>query len=315
VYGADGFSVINDSASNPSYVTMTPSGNLSYTWTPSTSDPRALQKGSSSTDRIAACWYSGNSFSIDLNFNDAKTHQVALYLLDYDVFGGGRTQKVDILDTTGNVLDTRLVSGFSNGQYLVSNLSGHVIARITNTNPSANAVVSGLFFGAPSATASFLRSDTATSGSWKGTYGADGYDVINDSASNPAYVAVTPSGNLSYIWTPSTSDPRALQKGSSSTDRIAACWYSGSSFSIDLNFNDSNTHQVALYLLDYDVYGGGRTQRVDITYAVGNVLDTRPVSGFTNGQYRVWNLSGHVIARITNTNASANAVVSGLFFR
>jgi hypothetical protein len=54
---------------------------------------------------------------------------------------------VDILDTSGNVLDTRPVSSFANGAYLVWNLSGHVIARITNTNLSANAVVSGLFFG------------------------------------------------------------------------------------------------------------------------------------------------------------------------
>jgi hypothetical protein len=67
-----------------------------------------------------------------------------------------------------------------------------------------------------------------------------------------------------------------------------------------------------LYLLDWE--GGGRTERVDILDANGNVLDTRPVSSFANGQYLVWNLSGHVVARITNTNASANGVVSGLFF-
>ena len=84
---------------------------------------------------------------------------------------------------------------------------------------------------------------------------------------------------------------------------------------IDLAFNDSNVHQVALYLLDWDTYGGGRTQRVDIVDTSGGVLDTRPVSGFVNGEYLVWNLSGHVIVRITNTNPSAHAVVSGLFFR
>lgn len=53
-----------------------------------------------------------------------------------------------------------------------------------------------------------------------------------------------------------------LQKASSSTDRIAACWTSGTSFTIDLNLSGSNTHQVALYLLDWDNYYG-RTERVD----------------------------------------------------
>jgi len=47
----------------------------------------------------------------------------------------------------------------------------------------------------------------------------------------------------------------------------------------------------------------------------GNLLDTRFVSGFINGLYLVWNLSGRVIVRFTNTNPSSNAVMSGLFFR
>jgi len=320
VYGADGYNVIGDTVTSPAYVTLTPAGNALYTWASSTSDPRALQKASSATDRIAACWYSGASFTIDLAFKDSNSHQIALYLLDWDFYGGGRTQRMDILDGNGNILDTRAVSNFVNGEYLVWNLSGHVIIRITNTNPAGNAVVSGLFFGGggtsggPS-TASFIKSDITTSGYWKGVYGADGYNVINDLASYPAYVAVTPGGNSSYTWAFSTSDPRALEKASSLTDRIAACWYSGSFFTIDLAFNDSNTHQVALYLVDWDIFGGGRTQRVDMLDGNGNVLDTRPVSSFVNGQYLVWNLSGHVVVRITNTNPLANAVVSGLFFR
>jgi hypothetical protein len=102
----------------------------------------------------------------------------------------------------------------------------------------------------------------------------------------------------------------------STTDRIAACWYSATSMTIDLAFNDSNTHQVALYLLDWDAPFGGRSQRIDILDVNGNVLDTRSVTNFTAGQYLVWNLSGHAVARITNTGISANnGVVSAIFFR
>src|SRR5205807_10461299 len=169
-----------------------------------------------------------------------STHQVALYLLDWDSYGGGRSERVDILDANNTLLDSRSVSGFANGQYLVWNLSGHVTLRITNLNASSNAVVSGLLFGAgtttspASGTASFLKTDTTTTGSWKGVYGADGYNIIDDKANYPAYVSVTPSGNADYIFAGSTTDSRALQKASSTTDRIAACWYSPGSLSIDL---------------------------------------------------------------------------------
>ena len=316
-YGAEGYNVINDSVSYPAYVNVTPSGNASYLWGPSTSDIRGLQKASIN-DRVAACWYSSGSFNIDLSFNDSNPHQVAVYMLDWDNYLS-RTQRIDIVDANNTVLDTRSIGSFTGGIYLAWNLSGHVIIRITNTNPPSNAVLSGIFFGgggtaAPptTGTASFVKTDTTTQGTWKGSYGAEGYNVINDSVSYPAYVNVTPAGNASYIWAPSPAMSAACKRRSVN-ERIAACWYSSASFSIDLSFNDSNPHQVALYMLDWDNYLG-RTQRVDILDASNTVLDTRSIGSFTGGIYLVWNLSGHVIIRITNTNPSSNAVLSGIFF-
>ena len=319
VYGADGYNIFSDTANYPAYVSATPSGNANYIWANSSTDARALQKTSSTTDRIAACWYSGGSFSIDLRFNDTNTHQVALYLLDWDSYNGPRSDRVDILDANNTVLDTRSASSFTGGQYLVWTLSGHVIVRITNTNGASNGVLSGLLFGTSGAapaggTATFVKTDTTTGGSWKGAYGADGYNVFGDTAAYPAYVSATPSGNANYVWASSSTATRAMQKASSTTDRIADCWYSFGSFSIDLRFNDTNTHQVALYLLDWDSYNGPRSERVDILDANNTVLDTRSASSFVNGQYLVWNLSGHVIVRITNTNGASNGVLSGLLF-
>ncbi len=319
IYGGDGYNVINDSIAYPSYVTVTPSANALYTWAASTSDTRALQKASSATDRIAACWYNASPFTIDLAFNDTAIHQVALYLIDWDNWYG-RNETVTILDAKGTVLDTRTISNFLSGQYLVWNLSGHVIIRFTNNNSLSNAVVSGIFFGGSGSSTTpinpvqFVKTDTTTAGSWKGVYGADGYNVIGDGTSYPSYVTVTPAGYASYTWAASTSDTRALQKASSTIDRVAACWYSSSLFTIDLLFNDTTTHQVALYVLDFDAWGGGRTQNVDILDASGNVLDTRTVSNFLSGQYLVWNLSGHVVVRIRNSNPASNAVASGIFF-
>ncbi len=315
-YGGDGGNVIGDTAFYPSYVTVTPAGNSSAVWAPSTTDSRALQLESASTGRVAACWYSAGAFTLDLNFHDTATHKTALYLLDWDNYYS-RTERVDVLDAGGNLLDTRTISNFTAGQYLVWNLSGHVVIRITNTNPSSNAVVSGIFFGAPAtvstSSATFVKADTTTVGNWRGVYGADGAAVIGDTAAYPSYATVTPTGNSYYLWASSTSDVRAPELESSSSGRVAACWFSGSSFSVDVKITDGNTHQVALYLLDWDNYYG-RTQRVDVLDSTGNLLDSRTVSSFVGGQYLVWNLAGHVVIRLTNTNGSSNAVMSGLFF-
>ena len=318
-YGADGRVIVGDSTSLPAYVAMTPAGNSAYTWAASTGDSRALVKAASSTDRVSACWYAASAFTIDLNFSDSAAHQVALYLMDWDNYNGGRSERIDVLDGgTGATLDTRTASGFYGGQYLVWSLGGHVVIRVTNTNPSSNSLVNGLFFGGgsalPAAAASFVKADITTKGSWKGVYGADGFNIIGDSWSYPAYATVTPSGYETYTWAGSTIDVRGVQKASGG-DRIAACWYAAGVMTADLRLADTNSHQVALYLLDWDNYTGGRTQLVEVLDGNTNaVLDSRAVSSFSGGQFLVWNLSGHVVIRITNTNGAANAVVSGLFF-
>src|ERR1019366_2458453 len=70
----------------------------------------------------------------------------------------------------------------------------------------------------PTGTATFVGTDISTAGTWKGVYGADGFNVIGNSASVPAYVTVTPSGSSSYVWANSTSDTRALQKAANPAD-------------------------------------------------------------------------------------------------
>jgi hypothetical protein len=149
---------------------------------------------------------------------------------------------------------------------------------------------------------------------WKTVYDQSRYNVGGRSCRLPAFAAA--ASVLFAAECPPISKPNTvLQKGSLATDRIASCWYSPSSFNVDLRFNDSNPHQVALYLLDWDNFTGGRLERVDILDANNMLLDSRNVSNFVNGEYLEWNLSGHVIVRITNTNAAANAVLSGIFFR
>ena len=145
VYGGGGYSIANDSTNYPAYAQVTFSNQNSYTWASSTTEVRALQKAVA-TDRIASTWYSASSFNIDVSLVDGNWHRVALYCLDWET---GRVQTIDIVDAaSGGVLDSRSISGFNNGQYLVWNLKGHVNIRVTRTG-SYNAVVSGVFFDVP----------------------------------------------------------------------------------------------------------------------------------------------------------------------
>src|SRR5207302_8670738 len=101
-----------------------------------------------------------------------------------------------------------------------------------------------------------------TQGSWKGQYGGDGVAIANDSTNYPSYAQVSIVSAVVFTWASSTTDVRALQKAASSSDRTAATWYNSNGFWYDISVTDGNTHQVALYLLDWDILAC--TQRIDI---------------------------------------------------
>jgi hypothetical protein len=315
-YGASGYDIAGDnSAGNPSlpaYVTsVSLTGTSTYTYQSSTSDPRALQQAGA-TSRIAAVWYAAPSFTITVNMADSAIHRVALYAMDED---SNRSERIDVIDpATGQVLDTRQLTDFASGSYLVWNVSGSVTFKVTST-AGVNAVISGLFFDPVATTAAFVKSDSTTQGAWKSSYGTSGYDIAADTSANnpglPSFVSsVSLTGDSTYVYQSSTSDPRALQQAGA-TSRIAAVWYAAPSFSINVNMADAAVHQVALYAMDED---SNRSERIDvIDPATGQVIDTRQISSFSSGVYLVWNVSGSVTFKVTST-AGVNAVISGLFF-
>ena len=311
-YGSAGHVLYGETAVPPAWASVTAPAASTWTWAASTPDLRALQRPAG-TDRFAATWHSTASFQFDINITDGAPHDVALYMVDFDNYM--RSQRVDVIDAaTQTVLHTRTVSGFSGGRYLVWRLTGRVQMRVTWTG-GINAVASGLFFGGAAApagnSATFVRTDTTTRGTWKGVYGAAGHVLAGETAAPPQWAAVTPPAASTWVWAGSTTDTRALQRPAGS-DRSAVCWYGTGSYLFDLNLADGALHEVALYLIDFDNYA--RTQRVEVLDAVTNaVLDSRDVSAFSGGQYLLWRLSGRVRIRITHTGG-INAVASGLFF-
>jgi hypothetical protein len=162
-----------------------------------------------------------------------------------------------------------------------------------------------------SSSAAFVTFDTASQGNWKTLYGTDGYNVVNDTTSYPAYAQVTTAGASALTWASATTDVRALQRAGSG--RIAATLYASNYFTVDVNLTDGASHKVSIYFLDWDNLGVSET--VDMLDPVsGALLDRRLVSGFSGGAYLTWNLSGHVIVRFTQTGP-AYAALSGLFFK
>ena len=118
-------------------------------------------------------------------------------------------------------------------------------------------------------------------------------DIEGNANTMPATAAVTFSGNVdTYLWAASSTDPRALQKNASTTDRIAATWYD-STFTFNLNITDGLTHQLALYVLDLD--GQGRNESITISNASTHAaLASHSIKVNGVGDYLVFDVSGNV---------------------
>jgi hypothetical protein len=160
------------------------------------------------------------------------------------------------------------------------------------------------------ATANLVATDQTTQGTWKGIYGADGYNIPHQSGAFPNYATVTFTGAAQWVWNYGTADAAALQKPNGS-DRIASCWYAASSFAVEINLNDTQSRRVAMYFLDWDALG--RQQTVTVTDAgSGAVLSSQTLSAFTKGTWLVWEVNGRV--KITVAAQKGNAVLGGLFF-
>src|SRR5579884_2893956 len=142
----------------------------------------------------------------------------------------------------------------SNGLYTAPTTGvGSATVRASSGAASATAAVSVVASG----TTTFVKVDTTDQGNWQNVYGTQGYNVIGASASYPSYATVTPSGQSTKVWSRKTTDVRALSNPSGG--RIAAAWYAASSFSVKISVTDGQTHQVALYLLDWN--NAGRSER------------------------------------------------------
>jgi outer membrane protein assembly factor BamB len=143
-YGSNGYYIVGDSYSYPTYIPgITLFGASTYVWSNAPTDIRALERGG--VGRIAACWYNSSSFDIVVPQTDGLQHLISLYFLDWD--SNARVQTVDIRNClSGQSLSTATLANFTNGQYYTWGVNGSVTIHTTRTG-GANAVLSGIFFG------------------------------------------------------------------------------------------------------------------------------------------------------------------------
>jgi len=149
----------------------------------------------------------------------------------------------------------------------------------------------------------FRGEDRETQGSWAGVYGASGVWLP------PGAGGVVVEGSP-YVWTPATTDPRALASADG-RGRFAPCWWSASRIRLTVDVPELGEHEMALYFLDWD--RSGRRERVTVRRAGGGIEDVREVRDFGEGIYLRWQLRGPVVVEIENLPGSPNAVVSGVF--
>jgi len=164
--------------------------------------------------------------------------------------------------------------------------------------------------------ATFVKTDAKTQGTWKGVYGTDGYMIAADATKQPAYGSTSKTAwEVKWNGNGQTSDVRAPQRvDGGANDRIAGQWGTNDkSYDIDCNLTDGAVHQVSLYGLDWDV--NGRSEDIQVLDAeTKQVLDTQDFNTYVNGKYLVWNIQGHVIFRVITTSRWTNPALSGIFF-
>lgn len=140
--------------------------------------------------------------------------------------------------------------------------------------------------------------DRKTKGNWVDKYGKSGYDVLGGERKLPSAAKLNYIGNTLKTWEASATDSRALYTSVKKQDRVAAGNTAVLHELIDVNITNRSKQRVSLYLLDWQ-----HRHRQMLVEAIDpltkKVLKSAIVSGFGDGIYLNYTISGHVQFRLT----------------
>ena len=109
------------------------------------------------------------------------------------------------------------------------------------------------------ATPALFNTDSKTQGNWIGTYGSAGLRRHRRRGQPARLRHRHPLRPVEYVWTASPNAPQALENAGG-TGAIAACWYSPTSFTVDVDLTDGQAHDLALYFMDWGDNGRGASR-------------------------------------------------------
>ena len=137
--------------------------------------------------------------------------------------------------SNGQLLSSQTTNSFlfsysQSGLYTVS-------LTVTDANRDTASASTNVTVNPPAASATLVKHDTTTQGSWIGPYGNQGWNVIGNGPSYPGFASVTAAGESTLTWAALTSDSRALQNADG-IGRVAAAWAGSTSFTILVNLTD-----------------------------------------------------------------------------
>jgi len=180
--------------------------------------------------------------------------------------------------------------------------------------------------------AQFIDIDKTTRGDWVGNYGTEGYVIISGNPAHqdiPSYADIIFEsdwgGNLPAFWTWWDEDndglhgdaarrqTGALFKTPEKTSRIAACYFSGGTFLVNVDVGNESKI-ISLYMHDYDEHS-----RSALVYVINEdhsdyIIEPIEVEQYTAGWYLRFQITGRVRFTIEDTSSNGmNAVLSGVF--
>ena len=147
-FGTEGYQLAGGPTNLPPGAAVGFGGQTDGVWTTRPLDDARCLKKPDGSGRLAACWYGGAGKAFTLDVTVTTPTVVTLYFVDYDNAAGGRKMTVRVRDAAGTLIDAQAVEGFIWGKYLSYAVTGTVKFKFMNDNPGANAVLSGIFFGA-----------------------------------------------------------------------------------------------------------------------------------------------------------------------
>jgi hypothetical protein len=169
--------------------------------------------------------------------------------------------------------------------------------------------------------AAFLGIDETTQGNWPAKYGSDGffmprYFYGRDCQAWPDYLCAVDCGSLTNrqfsIWKTSTGSSLLTSPISYCARYLGALETSGSD-TLTLYVNDTQPHQLALYVCDFDK--AGREQTIELLDLEGHALaPARTVGNFEQGKWLRFQFSGSIQVRLGNQKSGSTAVLSALMF-